>query len=174
MTLLNNFRAGRRSTLKRELRRRLPAGAPESRLQPIFLKELYGRRCYDATQTLHLPVLRRRAHLSSRHRARPLHARATINSLAHMISQSTSKTGTAIEVPKERAPANCSKTHHFEPKPEVLSLPVVKTHRCRRQVQRIAVRLASQPPRRDSNPAVHIRSARKSLIVSPEIKTHNA
>jgi len=91
-----------------------------------------------------------------------------------MISQTTSKTGTAIEVPKERAPANDSKTHHFEPKPEVLSLPVAKTHRGRRQVKRIAVRLASQPPRRDSNPAVHIPNARKSLMVSPKIKTHNA
>lgn len=97
-----------------------------------------------------------------------------MNFSVHMITRFTLKTGTAIEVPKERAPANDSKHHDFQPNPEVLSFPMSKSSPCRRQVKRIALRLASQPPRSDSNPAAHTPGVRKPLILSREIKLHRA
>jgi hypothetical protein len=97
-----------------------------------------------------------------------------MNSSAHMISQTISKTGTAIEVPEERAFANSIKPRRFEPKPEVPPFAMSKTSPCRRQVKRIALRFASLSPHSARNPGVRAASARNSLSLSPEIKTHNA
>ena len=43
-----------------------------------------------------------------------------------------------------------------------------------RQVKRLARRFASQPPHSHQNPGVRFPSVRKSLTLSPEIKTHTA
>jgi hypothetical protein len=91
-----------------------------------------------------------------------------------MISQSTPPSGTTIEVPWERAPANHLQTHHFQQNPGVRSIPVSNPAPRHRQVKRIAVRFASQPPHSDQNPEFHLPSVRKSLTLSSEIKVHSA
>jgi hypothetical protein len=91
-----------------------------------------------------------------------------------MISRFTTPSGTETEVPGERAPANRLQTHHFQPDPEVRSLPIPNPAPRRSQVKRIAVRFASQPPHSARNPGVRHTSVRKSLTLNPEIKAHTA
>jgi hypothetical protein len=119
-------------------------------------------------------VLRRPAHLPARNRTHPPPAWATVKFLPHMRSQSNPPSGTTIEVPGERAPANHLHTHRLLPIPEAGSIPISNPALRHRQVKRIAGRLASQPPHSDQNPGVRAFSVRKSLTLSPEIKTHTA
>ena len=97
-----------------------------------------------------------------------------MQSIPHMISQSTPPSGTAIEVPRERAPANHLQTHYFQSNPEAESFPIANPAPRHRQVKRIAGRFASQPPHSAQYPEVRASSVRKSLTLSPEIKTHTA
>jgi hypothetical protein len=97
-----------------------------------------------------------------------------MQSIPHMITHSTTSGGTAIEVPRERAPATHLKTHHFQPNPEVRSFRIPNPAPRHRQVKGIAVRFASLPPRSGQNPVVRLPSVRKSLTLSPENKVHSA
>jgi hypothetical protein len=95
-----------------------------------------------------------------------------MNVIPHMISPSTPKIGTASTVPEERAPAKHLQTHRLPLNPEVPSRPIAKPTPHHRNVKRITLRFASQPPHSDGNPGVLLPSARKSLTLNPEIKVH--
>jgi hypothetical protein len=97
-----------------------------------------------------------------------------MNSPSHMTFPSTSPSGTSIEVPWERAYANHLQTPHFPTIPACESSPESDPALEHRQVKRIAVRFASRLPHSAQNPGVRAPSARKSLILNPEIKTHTA